>query len=133
MGVFANEWFYLALMLWLKMTGLLSETLFFSFAGDYFTTHAARRVYVYITGGMALGSVLAGLLIGRIVQVVGTENLLYGGLAILITTMGLTFFIYRVGIPCKSVKACCIGRQRHQPQDLTQDHPEQRVSGNCSS
>ncbi len=70
-------WLYFGLIIWLEVCALLSIMLFYSFAGDYFTTRAAKRLYGYIVGGLALGNVLGGLAVGPLVVLMGTANLLY--------------------------------------------------------
>jgi len=68
----------LPLVIWLEGAALLSIALFFSFAGDYFASRDARRLYGYISGGLAVGTVLSGLLIDPLVRLLGDPaELLY--------------------------------------------------------
>jgi CRP-like cAMP-binding protein/HEAT repeat protein len=90
---------YFALVIWLEVCSLLSITLFFSFAGDYFSPRDARRLYGFIAGGMSLGTVLSGYAIGLCVGFVGTKNLLYVSSALLLINAGIAALIYRVGKP----------------------------------
>jgi ATP/ADP translocase len=69
-------WMYLALAIWLETCGILCVTLFFSTAGDYFTSRDARRLYGYINGGMALGTLLGGYAVQPLVRTIGVHNLL---------------------------------------------------------
>ncbi len=72
----ASPWLYYGLIIWLEVCALLSITLFFSFAGDYFTTREAKRLYGYIAGGLALGNFLGGATVPWVVAAIGTANLL---------------------------------------------------------
>ncbi len=78
-------WLYFIFVIWLESCALISIMLFYSFAGDYFTTRDARRLYGYINGGLAFGTLLSGYFISLLVKGLGTDNLLYvlGGLQVL--------------------------------------------------
>jgi CRP-like cAMP-binding protein/ATP/ADP translocase/HEAT repeat protein len=90
---------YFALVIWLEMCSLLSITLFFSFAGDYFSPRDARRLYGFIAGGISLGTVLSGHAIHLSVGLIGTKNLLYIGAMLLAINAALSATIFRVGKP----------------------------------
>ena len=90
---------YLALVVWIEACALVSITIFFSFAGDYFTAREARRWYGYLAGGMALGTLLSGYLVGVLVGLIGIRNLLQVGAALLLLNAGLSWFIYRYAVP----------------------------------
>lgn len=70
-------WLYFGLVTWLEASALTAFMVFFSFAGDYFTGRDAKRLYGYINGGIALGSVIGGFSVDPLVKVMGDENLLY--------------------------------------------------------
>lgn len=67
---------YFLTVIWLESCALISIMLFYSYAGDFFTSREARRLYGYINGGLALGTVVAGYSIRPLVQHLGTDNLL---------------------------------------------------------
>lgn len=90
---------YLALVIWLEACSLLSITLFFSFAGDYFSPRDARRLYGFIAGGMALGTVVSGYAIHWGVGLIGTKNLLYVGALLLFGNATIAAIIFRLGKP----------------------------------
>jgi len=90
---------YFALVVWMEVSALLSITLFFSFAGDYFTSRDARRLYGFIAGGMALGTVVAGYSLSAVVLFIGTRNLLYVGGALLLLNAVISWRIYRFATP----------------------------------
>jgi ATP:ADP antiporter, AAA family len=90
---------YLALCVWLEVAALLSITLFFSFAGDYFGARDARRLYGFIAGGMAFGTIVAGNAIRVAVILVGTRNLLYMGAALLLCNALVCWRIHRFATP----------------------------------
>lgn len=93
---------YYATLVWLETCSLLSITLFFSFAGDYFSPRDARRLYGVIAGGMASGTVLMGTAIHLAVAVLGTKNLLYLGAGILFLNACIAGLIFRIGVPVPS-------------------------------
>jgi CRP-like cAMP-binding protein/HEAT repeat protein len=90
---------YFGLVIWLEACSLLSITLFFSFAGDYFSPRDARRLYGFIAGGMSFGTVVSGYAIGTGVSLIGTKNLLYVSALLLLCNAGLAAHIYRVATP----------------------------------
>lgn len=98
-------WIYFGLIIWLEVCALLSVMLFYSFAGDYFTTRAAKRLYGYIVGGLALGNVLGGLAVGPVVALIGTANLLYGVVVLLCSGAALSIFIHRIGEPVQGASS----------------------------
>ena len=79
---------YFGLVIWLEACSLLSITLFFSFAGDYFNPRDARRLYGFIAGGMSLGTVVSGYAISHSVRLIGTKNLLYVSALLLLCNAG---------------------------------------------
>lgn len=48
-----SEAVYIGICVTIEAFSLLAFTIFFSLAGDYFTSRSARRLYGYITGGVA--------------------------------------------------------------------------------
>ena len=95
----ASEWLYFGLVIWLRVCSRLSIMLFFSFAGDYFTTHDAKRLYSYIAGGLAVGDIVAGILIRQIVSIIGSANMLYICMGFLAAGIGFSLFIHKIGTP----------------------------------
>jgi len=93
------RWLYFVLAVWLEVCALLSIMLFFSFAGDYFTSRDARRLYGYITGGLALGNVLSGYAVVPLVRAVGPDNLLYACAGILLGGPACVLFVSRIARP----------------------------------
>ncbi|MBI5211373.1 MAG: MFS transporter [Elusimicrobia bacterium] len=90
---------YFGLAVWVEAVDLFGITLFFSYAGDFFTTRDARRLYGYITGGMAVGILSSGYLVGPIVSLVKTEGLLYLCAALQLGCAAVCLWISRVGVP----------------------------------
>ena len=93
------QWLYFGLAVWLEVCALVSIVLFFSLAGDYFTSRDARRLYGYITGGLALGNVLSGYAVVPLVRMLGPDNLLYPCAAILLGGPACVLLISRVARP----------------------------------
>jgi AAA family ATP:ADP antiporter len=93
------RWLYFALAVWLEVCALLSIMLFFSFAGDYFTSRDARRLYGYITGGLALGNVVSGYAVVPLVRAVGPDNLLYACAGILLGGPACIVLVSRIARP----------------------------------
>ncbi len=93
------DWIYFALVVWLEACALLSITLFYSFAGDYFSTRDARRLYGFIAGGMALGTVISGYATSVAVLFIGISNLLYVCCGLLLFNSLISWIIYRRDTP----------------------------------
>ena len=94
-----TSWMFFILLVCLEVSALVYITLFFSFAGDYFSPRAARRVFGVIVGGMAVGTVAAGYLVRHAVDLMDTPDLLYvaAGLAMLGTLV--SSLLFRIGTP----------------------------------
>ena len=90
-----GKWFYFAMVVWLEMCGLLSITLFFSFTGDYFSSRDAKRLYGYIAGGLAMGTIIGGAVTGPCVTVMGVENILWVCIFLLGVGIAFSLFIHR--------------------------------------
>jgi ATP/ADP translocase/HEAT repeat protein len=93
------RWLYFGLAVWLEVCALISIMLFFSLAGDYFTSRDARRLYGYITGGLALGNVLAGYASVPLVRAFGPDNLLYPCAALLLGGPACVLLVSRAARP----------------------------------
>jgi ATP/ADP translocase len=100
----ASEWLYFGLVVWIRVCSRLLIMLFFSFAGDYFTTHDAKRLYGYIAGGLAVGITVAGRIVDQVVLIIGAENLLYICMGFLSMGIGFSLFIYKTGTPVTHLK-----------------------------
>jgi ATP/ADP translocase len=70
------DWVYMFTPIWMEACSLFAFSLFFSLAGDFFTSRDARRLYGFITGGLALGFFLGGYLTQPLSTFLGVENLL---------------------------------------------------------
>lgn len=71
---------YALLMIWDETSCVILIMVFYSFLGDYFQVHHARRLYAYITGGMALGAPIGGFGSAFILKFISTPNLIYIGI-----------------------------------------------------
>jgi len=92
-------WLYFGLSVWMEVCALLSITLFFSFAGDYFSPRDARRLYGFIAGGMALGTIMGGHAVSVAVLFFETRDLLYAGAVFLVINALISWRIFRFGTP----------------------------------
>jgi len=79
-------WVPLALAVAADAVGLLSVMLFFSVAGDHFTSREGRRLYGHIWGGLPLGSLLGGALVAPLGARIGVPDLLWVAVAFLACT-----------------------------------------------
>jgi ATP/ADP translocase len=90
-----SEGIYIGVCIAIEAFSLLAFTMFFSLAGDYFTSRDARRVYGYITGGVALGFFIGGSLTEPLASFIGTENLLLVCAALLTSFAMMVMYISR--------------------------------------
>ncbi len=95
----SHPWLYFALVIWIELCAIVSITLFYSLAGDYFAPRDARRLYGFIAGGMSVGTVVSGEAVHVVVEHLGTKNLLWVGALILLGNAGVALRILRVGKP----------------------------------
>ncbi len=69
-------WVFYAFYVWVNLYGLTATSLLWLLANALFNAREARRLFGFVgTGGIA-GAILGGLFTGRVVKVVGTEDLL---------------------------------------------------------
>lgn len=99
-----NEALYLLLAIWLRMCNFLLIMGFFSFLGDYFTSHDAKRLYGYIAGGLAVGSIVAGAGIGAFVQFADSKSMLWLCIGFLVISIVMSILIFTIGDSFKKEK-----------------------------
>lgn len=99
-----SEAVYIGICVTIEAFSLLAFTIFFSLAGDYFTSRAARRLYGYITGGVALGFFIGGSLTEPLAGFIGTENLLLVCAVLLASFAMMVIYISRVFMPLADVE-----------------------------
>ena len=95
----AGERVYFSLAVWVRVCGLILIMLFFSFAGDYFTAHTAKRLYGYIAGGLPVGIVFAGVLTRKLSAILPSENMLYLCMGFLASGIVFSLLISKQGRP----------------------------------
>ena len=88
-----NTWIYFFFMLWDETCSVVLIMVFYSYLGDYFHVHGAKRVYAYITGGMAVGTPLGGFGSSYFLNYISTPNLLYISTALLALSNLIAYFI----------------------------------------
>lgn len=98
-GATSGGWLYFGLIVWLEVCALISITLFFSFAGDYFTAHDAKRVYAFMAGGLPLGNMLGGAGADLVAHTLGADNLLFIVAALLLASAGIAAAVHRWAMP----------------------------------
>lgn len=79
-----KEWMRFFLLIWVESCCVFKITLFYSYLGDYFPLHTARRIYGYVTNGLALGSTIAGYLLYKLSDFFSTPHLLYFSVLLLV-------------------------------------------------
>ncbi|MBC8229056.1 HEAT repeat domain-containing protein [bacterium] len=84
--LFHYEWQWLSYMLyiWASIFSAISTVQFWLVANDIFNPRQARRLFGFIISGGTLGGILAGGVARGIVNIVNTENLLFGVAALLL-------------------------------------------------
>lgn len=92
-------WRYYLLAIWLEAVALLSLTLLFGFAGDYFNPRDARRLYGIIAGGLALGTVVGGYGIELWVPVMGVLSIVQLCGALVLFNAFVCVLVARLGTP----------------------------------
>ena len=84
--LFHYEWQWLSyvLYIWASIFSAVSTVQFWLVANDIFNPRQARRLFGFIISGGTLGGILAGGVARGIVNIVSTENLLFGVAAMLL-------------------------------------------------
>ena len=99
-----SKWYYFCLILWVDVCAIFSSSLFYSFAGDYFTSRDAKRLYGYIGGGMALSMMLTGLATGPIVDLLGVKDTLLVCAGLLVVGALISFYIFNTHTPVSTTE-----------------------------
>lgn len=110
-----SGWIYFLLLVWAEACSVFKIALFYSFSGDYFSPRDARRVYGYISIGMALGSLLTGFLISSLAGIISVTNLLFLNVISLAVSI---FFSYRIFLIGKPVQATPVEVTKEAPVKL---------------
>lgn len=87
-------WMRLALSVLGDVGGLLSLMIFFSVAGDFFSTREGKRLYGRIGAGLPLGVLAGGALVAPLTAALGLENVLYVAGALLLGTAAAYIVAY---------------------------------------
>ncbi|MBL8111589.1 MAG: MFS transporter, partial [Acidobacteria bacterium] len=87
---------FFALVIWIEVCTVLSITLVFSHSGDSFAGRDAKRLYGYISGGLAVGTIVSGYAVEPVVARLGAEGLLYVAAASLVAAAGLGVLTFRL-------------------------------------
>ena len=96
LGVASNAlWVRFALSVLGDVGGLLSMMIFFSVAGDFFSTREGKRLYGRIGSGLPLGVLAGGALVAPLTARLGLENVLYVAAGLLLGTAALYMGAYR--------------------------------------
>jgi CRP/FNR family cyclic AMP-dependent transcriptional regulator len=99
-----NSFIYFALIVFLDACCIFKIMSFYSYMGDYFASHRARRLYGYIIAGMAIGAILGGFLVSILSNYVRIADILYICAFLLILNMIPVRFISQTVLP-KQYKA----------------------------
>ncbi|MBI2504138.1 MAG: cyclic nucleotide-binding domain-containing protein [Candidatus Latescibacteria bacterium] len=70
-------WVFYAFYVWVNLYGLIATSLLWLLTNALFDAREARRLFGFVGAGGIAGAILGGLFTGWMVEVVGTENLLF--------------------------------------------------------
>ncbi len=98
-----KTWVYALLMIWDETSCVILIMVFYSFLGDYFYVHNARRLFAYITGGMALGAPIGGFGSAFLLNYISTSNLIYIGVLLHATALIFAYSIYSNNLSTKEI------------------------------
>lgn len=87
---------YFALVIWIEICSLLAAAVLFSHAASIFSGRDAKRLYGYITGGLAVGAIVSGYAVDPLVERAGAEGLLVAAAAALAGAAVLATTTFRV-------------------------------------
>lgn len=79
-----NEWLYFYLNVWINSTWIICLSLFYWYLGDFFNVRDARRLYGYITAGLAFGGCVGGIIVVAFTKFFPIVNLLLAGVGLLL-------------------------------------------------
>ena len=89
-----KSWVFVVLYNFVEVYGTFLILQFWTFAGDLFSSREAKRLFPFIGAGSVVAGIVCGVAISAIVPIVGTENLLFLQMLLLLGGAGV---IGRVG------------------------------------
>jgi AAA family ATP:ADP antiporter len=92
-----DAWVAGAFYIWIQVFGLLLVSQFFLLGNDLFDPRQAKRIYGFIGAGGLAGGILGAAAAGFLANEIGSDNLLWLGVAMLVGSMWLAFRVFRVG------------------------------------
>ena len=91
----SHTWIYFFLTLWDDTTTVLFIMMFYAYLGDYFHEDDGKRIYPYITGGMAIGTPLGGFGSSYFLHFFPAPDLLYLSTILLGVATLFSYFIFK--------------------------------------
>lgn len=89
-----EPWVVVVLYNFVEVFGTFLILQFWTFAGDMFSSREAKRLFPFIGAGAVVASVVCGAFLSAVVRLVGTENLLWVQIAML---LGASTVVVRLG------------------------------------
>ncbi len=82
-----------AFYLWVGIYSLMIVAQFWSFANDIYTPEAGKRLFAIVGFGASLGAVVGSAVAGSMIRVLGVEQMLPLGAALLVASLLLTWWV----------------------------------------
>jgi ATP/ADP translocase len=92
-----SAWVAGAFYVWIQVFGLLLLSQFFLLGNDLFDPRQAKRIYGFIGAGGLAGGVAGSAAAGFLANEIGSDNLLWLGVALLVGCAGLALKVFRAG------------------------------------
>lgn len=92
-----QSWVYFFFMVWDETCSVVLIMVFYSYLGDYFHVENAKRLFGYISGGMALGAPIGGFGSAFLLHHLRPANLLFISMGLLALSNLVAFMIWRTG------------------------------------
>ena len=87
---------FFLLVIWIEVCSLLAVALVFAHAADTFSGRDAKRLYGYITGGLAVGTIVSGYAVEPLVERLKAEGLLIVCAGSLVAAAGIGALTFRL-------------------------------------
>jgi len=98
------DWLVYVFYIWVSLFGIITTSQFWLLANHIFNTREAKRIFPFIGAGAITGGLTGSKLTGSLVGVIGTENLLWVCVALIIGCTAILTTVWGMRQPIETIR-----------------------------